>query len=350
MMRRFQPAALFVAGLLLAVPPAMAAGPARPALPVAVAVARLLPEAIRVERTGTLHALRSSRLHSQTEGTVVEVRVREGDAVTAGSLLLRLEDRLLVAELAKLEARRRQAEKDLERLRGLVGRRLASEEELGQAETALEIARADERLGRTRLEFTRVRAPFDGVVSERLVEPGDAVPRYTHLLSMLDPGSLVVGIGLSELLIPRLEEARPRIRIRIDALDGLEIPGRLLRVHPTIDPRSRLGRVEIALVRIPAGARVGQLARVRLELAARPRLVIPFAAVRQDERGSFVFRVTPEGRAERAPVVTGLSLGGRTEVVDGLAEGDQVVVRGLLGLRPGARVEIVERVDAGPGQ
>ena len=290
--------------------------------------------------TGTLEAQRTVLIYNEEVGRIIELPFYEGDAVATGAALVRLDDALIRAELDKAVANRRQAEVDLKRIERLIPRKLASEDELATARTALELARAEESLQRTRLSRTLIEAPFDGLVSARLFEPGDVVPLHSHILTFIDPASLRAKVHVSELLLPFIAE-QDAVRIRIDALGDKTFEGRVLRVHPTIDPDTRQGTVEVALAPIPDGAIPGQLCRVILDTPALRRMVIPFAALRHDTHGAYVYRVGPDGKALRTPVRTGLQIGNALEVQEGLEEGAQVVVKGFLGLRDGKQVKVI---------
>ncbi len=291
-------------------------------------------------RTGTLRARRTVRIFNQEEGRITRVTSFEGDQARQGAPLVLMDDALLQAQLDKAVATRRQAEQEIHRLRELERRHLATDEELTRARTTLEVAQSDEVLLRTRIGYTRILAPFDGVVTERLVEPGDVVPRYSHLATLSDPTSLVTDVEASELLIPNLKDG-DAVEVRIDALgDGVHV-GRIQRIYPNIDPKTRTGTVEIALDPVPAGARPGQLCRVELTLPAIERTLIPFAAVRHDSTGEYVYLLQEDQTVKRRVVRSGLIFGDRIAVLEGVEVGDQVVVKGFLGLSDGKRVKRV---------
>ncbi len=292
--------------------------------------------------TGTIRARRSLRVFTQEEGRITNLPHYEGDLVAEDGLLLSLDDALLRAQLDKATATRHQAELDLKRLEGLNRKKLVSEDELARARTALEVAHAEESVLRTRLSYTVERAPFAGVVQERLAEPGDVVSKYTHVLTLTDPASLVIELGVSELVLPRLQVGDP-VQVRIDALGAQSFPGRILRMHPSLDPRTRQGTLEVALTPIPAKATAGQFCRVTVRPSGTKRLLIPFTALRRDRQGEFVFRLDPDRRATRVPVRSGDKFAGRVEILEGLGDGDHVVVRGFLGLRDGMVVKVVAR-------
>lgn len=307
---------------------------------VAVMVAERTPIATIQERPGTLRHRRLVRIFSQEEGRITALDLFEGDQVNEGQTLVRLEDDLLRAERDKALATEAQKRLDLGRLEDLRRKRAASEDEVAQAATALALAEADLRLLETRLGFTRIEAPFTGVITERLVEPGDFVTKNTHLLTLADPGSLVAEVFASELILPQLTVGSPA-RLRIDALGDQTFEARILRIHPRLEESSRQAIVELALDPVPKGARAGQFVRAILRAAESDRLLVPFRALQRDREGEFVWVVGAEGEAERRPVRSGLRIADGIEILEGLAPGDRVIIRGFLGLTEGKRVKVV---------
>jgi membrane fusion protein (multidrug efflux system) len=287
--------------------------------------------------TGSLRSRRVVRIFNQEEGRVTELPFYEGDAVATGQVVLRLEDTLLQAELDIAVAKRREAAANLSRARRLQQKRLISDDEVSHTNTALEVAAAEETVLRTRLGFATVQAPFDAVISARLVEVGDIVPRHTHVLTLIDPTALVTDLPVSELLIPHLAVNDP-VQVRIDALGDRKFAGRVLRIHPQLDPRTRQGRVEVELRPVPSGAQAGQFTRVTFSTRALNRKVIPFRALRRDRDGEFALRLTAHNLVERVPVRGGRRLGDRVEILEGLETGDRVVTKGFLGLKNGMEV------------
>jgi RND family efflux transporter MFP subunit len=303
------------------------------------------PVSTQHERPGTLRLRRLARLHAQEEGVIEELDVFEGDLVSRGALLVRLDDAVLRAELDKTRATLAQERLDLKRFQDLAKRNAASQDDLAQARTAVALAEADLRLLEIRLADTRISAPFAGFITQRLAEPGDFVTKNTHLLTLADPASLVAEVYVSELVLPHIAVGEPA-RIRIDALGGQLFDGGILRIHPTLSEANRQARVEIRFDQIPDGARAGQFVRAELATAAVARLLVPFRALRQDRDGQFVWVIDTDGKAARRPVRTGIRIAEQVELLDGVAPGERVITRGFLGLAEGKRVERVD--DDGP--
>ncbi len=316
-----------------------------------VELVKVQEQALRylADRAGSLRAARQVKLFNQEEGRITEVLVHEGDQVKPGQVLIRLDDRLLRAELDKIMANLRQAEVDVKRLQGLNAKRLVAEEQLNRAITTLEVNRAEERLLRTRIGYLAIAAPFAGRIAKRLIEPGDVAPKHTHLLTLIDPSSLVTDVQVSELVLPDLRVGDPA-DVRIDALGEQAYSGRILRIYPTIDPSTRLGQIEVALKPVPEGARPGQFCRVTLRTGDRAHLVIPIAALRRDGEDEYVFLFSDEdSKVRRATVRSGLRLADMIEIRAGLKAGERIVAKGFLGLSDGQVVKPVNGEKAGAG-
>jgi membrane fusion protein (multidrug efflux system) len=293
------------------------------------------------DRAGSLRALREVRIVNQEEGRLTEVRMREGDRVRSGDVLVRYDDRILRAELDKASATLRQAELDHERSRQLKEKGFVSEDAVSRAATALKIASAQVRLLRARVQHMAIAAPFDGVVARRLVEPGNVTPQHTHLLTVIDPSQLVTDVNVSELVMPYLAVG-DRAEVRIDALGEKVHPGRITRIHPAIDPATRTGRIEVVLNPVPPGARAGQFCRVVLATGSSEQLIVPLAALQRDVKGEYLYVYRDgDSTVRRTGVATGLRLADRVEIREGLERGAQVVVKGFLGLAEGQRVKPV---------
>jgi membrane fusion protein (multidrug efflux system) len=291
-------------------------------------------------RTGTLRARRTVKVYTQEEGRITALALYEGDKVGEGDVLVRLDDTLIRAQLSRASATRKQAEQDVKRLKELRTRKLVSEDEYARALTQLDVAKADEHVLRTRLGYTTITSLINGVVSARLSEPGNVVERHQHVLTISDPSSLVTQLPVSELILPDLAKG-DIARVRIDALGDQVYEGRIIRIHPNLDPISRRGTIEVELDPVPAGSAPGQLCRVELSTQPGKRQVIPFSALRRDDTSEYVFVLDEEGKVQRVDVGSGLRLAENIEIREGLRDGQQVVTKGFLGLSSGKKVKAV---------
>lgn len=291
-------------------------------------------------RTGTLRSRVEVKIHNQEAGQITQLPYFEGDKVEIGSIVAKLDDRLLRAQLARAQATRRKAEQDLKRVKGLIGKRLVSEEELTRSETDLEVTKADEDVLLTRLSYAAIKAPINGLVIERLSEPGNVAERYTHLLTIADPASLITEVSVSELVLIHLSVG-DRVSVSIDALGRNTHQGKITRIHPNLNPITRQGIIEVELNPVPEGVRPGQLCRVQLDTQISDRIMIPFRALRRDSDSEYVFRIDVNGKVERSKVLSGQRVAERVEILQGVDEGEKIVTKGFLGLASGKKVKIV---------
>ncbi len=293
------------------------------------------------QRIGTLVYRHVLRVYNQEEGRIQDLPWYEGDRVRQGDILLSLDDRLLRAELKKARATLSMAARKLARLERLRKTNAASEEAFIEAQTERELARAEVEILETRLGYTQVKAPFDGIVTERFAEPGDVKPRKSHLLTLADPASLVVRVEASAQLIADIRKGT-KARVILDLPDVAPLDGRVWRIHPALNPLTRQGKVEIRLDRIPPQARAGQYASVAFTGREKQRLLIPFSALRRDREGEYVY-VIEKGRAQRRDVRSGSRFGDRLEILEGLQAGENIVKRGFMNLKSDTPITVLKQ-------
>ncbi|MGW8228177.1 MAG: efflux RND transporter periplasmic adaptor subunit [Gammaproteobacteria bacterium] len=308
-----------------------------PPTPVDIATVTRSPLIAHRILTGSLQAVTTVHIFNEEEGRIVELPFYEGDAVEKDAIIARIDDHLIQSELKKAEATLKQAQVDVKRIDSLFRKKLASEDELARTQTALELARAEVSLLETRIGHTRIKAPFSGIISERLKEKGDVVPVHSHILTLFDPAQIKIVIPVSELLLSNINTG-DTVQVRIDALGEEQYSATVKRIFPTIDPQTRKGMMEMQFATIPEGARPGQLCRVTVNTQTTPRRNVPFAAIRHDSQGEFVYRLTPDDKVEAVRVQTGILLGNQMEILEGIEVNDRVVVKGFIGLRDGKKV------------
>jgi RND family efflux transporter MFP subunit len=297
--------------------------------------------------SGTLEAETKIRLYNEESGRITKLPYYEGDTVKKGTLLIQLDDELIKVDLAKARASREQAKVDLNRLKKLLPKKISTEEEVAKARTELDLAIAEEKRQKTRLDRTSIKAPIDGLITRRFFEPGDHVPPQSHIHSIIDPSVLRLKASIAERWIP-LIEIDQKAMVTIDALGGKKFTADITRIHPTIDADTHKGVIEVVLNPTPENAKVGQFSRVIIDLKSDERLIIPVHSVHFEPDGAFVYRVVDADNgkqvAEKTYVIQGQQFGEFTEIVSGLDIGDKVVSRGYLALRDGKKVEIVNHV------
>jgi RND family efflux transporter MFP subunit len=292
------------------------------------------------EAAGTVQAERKTVVSARIVAAIREVRVRAGDRVAAGDVLVLLDERELAAHAQEAqravqaaEAARVRAESDLRRAAPLVENRVISQSEYEQTESVFKLADADLERARQALEaatvgssYAIITAPVAGRVIDRLVDPGDTAMPGRPLLSLYDPTALRIEVPVREGLVGRLVLGAA-VRVRLGS--GAEtIEGTVDEIVPQAEAGSRTFLVKVGL---PGRADLytGMFGRVLIPAGERKRVMVPTAAVRRVGQLDFVDVVGAERRVQRRLVTLGPAIGGEdVEVLSGLRASETVVVPG----------------------
>jgi RND family efflux transporter MFP subunit len=283
---------------------------------------------------------------------VTHLLVDVGQAVRKGELLLQLDHRSLDSDLAQADAGLREAEAGavLARSQLARGQQLADNKYISamsldelragrtQAEARLGTARAARDAVALRRSYADLRAPDAGVISRRLVRPGQVVASGNELLRLIRQGRLEWRAELAEAELGRV---KPGDRIQLATRNGNVVIGAVRAVTPGVDASTRTGTVYADLPD-PQGLQPGTYLQGRIDTGTGQGLTVPAAAVVQRDGHPNVFTVDAKGIAHRVRIRTGGIANGQVEVLEGLKAGDAVVEHGAGFLADGDSVRIVE--------
>jgi membrane fusion protein (multidrug efflux system) len=293
-----------------------------------------------LELSTNLEAESSVQVFAEAARKVRELLVEEGDRVSKGQVLLRLQDEEQRSALEKVRSRLDRARREHERQKRLYAESLISEQAFNDAtyeleQLEIELADAERELG-----YTEVRAPIRGTVTLRLVKLGDQVTVGQHLFDIIDFDSLVARVYVPEKELRRIRPGLPA-RIRADALGDRVYQAAVDRISPVIDPRSGTVKVTVAVGGQP-GLRPGLYVDVGLVTAVlEDTLLVPKRALVYDGDQTFVFRLGEDDTVERLALVPLLADEEFVKPHEGVSEGDRIVVAGQAGLKDGARVRLI---------
>jgi RND family efflux transporter MFP subunit len=316
-----------------------------PAIPVEAATVVNEDVAAVYSGTATLEADEQATVVSQITGVVLEIFAEEGDFVDAGQVLARVETDRYRLQVEQAEAALRRLETDFERKKELFERELVSADDFERVSAEMQAQKALYELARLDLEYTSIRAPISGYISERMVRAGNLVALHDPVYSITsyDPLLAVLHIPERELRVLRkgLE-----VFMALDAWPGETFAGEIIRMSPVIDPATGTFRVTAAIQDRDDKLKPGLFGRVEILYDLRQGVpVIPRSAVITEDERSHVFVVGEDGSAARRIIKLGYERGGVIEVVDGLSSGETVVTAGKGSLSDGARVEIIDTGD-----
>jgi membrane fusion protein (multidrug efflux system) len=313
------------------------------AVPVEVAEVERRSIAAYIETNGVLEAENEVDLVARITGPIVELAAEEGMVVRKGALLARIDEAETRAQVEIAEVRLREAERSYERATASKLNALISEEAYEQILAAKEAAQAQLVDQRIRLGYTRIEAPFDAIVIERVVKHAEHVTVNQRLFRISDFDPLLCPIQVPEKELGRLKLGQ-RAHLTVEAWSGERFPARVLRISPVVEAATGTIRVTLE-VEARRKLRPGMFASVFLEIDTREdALAIPRAALALESLGDTVF-VARDGEAKRREVRLGYEEADVVEVLSGLEEGERVIVVGQEGLSDGTPVRVVK----GPG-
>jgi membrane fusion protein (multidrug efflux system) len=303
----------------------------------------------RIEATGELIAKERAQIAAEVAGRVTEIVIDEGSAAELGASVLTIdpERRTLERDSARARVTETHAslleqEREYDRIKTLHSRGVASQTQLDQAETQLKLLRsrrtaAEAELGMQEraLADASVRAPFAGLVADRLVSLGEYVAPGQKLFELVSLDPIEVEFHLAEVDSSRVKVGND-VGVRVAPYPDEEFSATVTIVSPTMDSRTRTLRVKAQLANPDGRLRPGVFARVDLGVSKRENVaMIAEDAVLRRADGAIVFRALPDNRVERRVIEVGEHHDGMIEVVKGLVPGDLVVLRGQSALSDG---------------
>ena len=312
---------------------------AEPEKPVAVRTLAIEPRTVEdaLLLPARVEPLQEAHLGAERAGRVVELPVDKGQAVEAGQVLLRLDDRLWAAAVRRAEIEARDAERDLRRWKELEKTGAVSGSEYESVQRRQESAEIALDEARTMLAQCAVRAPFAGVVVDRLVEEGDYANEGQAVLRLIRLDRAKLLFDVPEQDIGALQVGQ-RKTFTLAALPGREFAGEIAFVSSQAERESNSFPVELAVDNADGALKAGMIAQVSLVRRERAgAVVVPLAAVVPRKGEHFVFAVE-NGHAVRKRVQIAALIGAEAVLESGVAAGERIVVEGHRGLQDGMAV------------
>ena len=302
--------------------------------------------------SGPVSAVEEMQLGVELSGQrVTSLRVDVGEQVRRGQVLLTLDHRLLDADLAQANAALREAEAgaalaraNLARGQDLARQQFISAMQLDelraartQSEARLGTARASRDAIALRRSFAELRAPADGIVSKRLVQPGQVVGAGQELLRLIRDGRLE---WRAELPPEPLAQVKPGDRIELQTADGRSVDGRVRAVSPGVDAQTRTGTVYADLPD-PQGLQPGTFLQGRIATGVGEVVAVPGAAVVLRDGFPTVFVVEAGNKVKAVRIRQGSRDARHVQVLEGVQPGQQVVTDGAGFLADGDGVRVI---------
>lgn len=291
--------------------------------------------------TAPVEAHEEAEVVAKVGGEVRQIHVEEGDSVSAGQVLARLDGDRLRLTLAQTEANLRKLERDYNRQLELSQKGLVAKGTTENAKFDLDALKAAYASAQLELSYTEIRAPIPGVVSARHIKVGNTIGPNdpTFRVTNLDP--LVAYVHIPEKEFRKLAPGQ-LAEVVVDALGGQRFAGTISRISPTVDPQTGTFRARVEVPDESRRLKPGMFARVNIVYERRAdALQLPRSAI-VDADGEQSVYVVVNDKAEQRRIQTGLANNGWVEVLEGLKGDERVVVVGQAGLKTGTAVKVVD--------
>jgi multidrug efflux system membrane fusion protein len=334
--------------------------PPPPPVPVSVTAAARQDVPIILRALGTAQAWYTVAIHSQIDGPVQSVNFTEGQEARKGDILAVIDPRPFQAALDQANAKKAQdeaqlvaAQKDLVRAKTLGTRGFDTQQNIDQQQAKVDqlkaTVQADEAAiesARIQLGYTEIKAPIDGRVGFRQVDPGNILHAadQTPITVLTQTSPIAIIFTLPQADLGRIREAMLRNTLPVEAYDqndaGKLSDGELRLIDNQIDQTTSTIRLKAEFPNKDGRLWPGEFVRVRLEVGTKDGAVtVPPAAIQRGPQGLYVWTVKSDGTAEQRPVDTIPIDASTTIVTKGLAAGERVVVNGQSRLQPGSKVD-----------
>lgn len=281
--------------------------------------------------SGTLLANEEADIKAEITGRITKINFTEGQTVSQGQLLVKLYDGDLQAQAQRAQAQFGVLQKTLEREKALLAIQGTSQQGLDIIEAQFAASRADIEVVKANIAKTEIRAPFSGKAGLRTVSVGAVVSPAQSITTIQQTSSLKMDFTLPEKYSDDIK-AGMVVDFTTESLPDT-LKARVYAVDAKIDPATRTLRVRAQFDNAKGRLAPGAFTRVRIQLRQQKGIMIPTQAIIPQTRGKSVI-ISLGGKAVIRPVETGVRTADKVEVIHGLEEGDTVVTKGVMFVKP----------------
>jgi len=290
--------------------------------------------------TAPIEAFAEADVVAKVDGEVRELHVEEGDMVSKDQILATLDGDRLRLELSESQARLRKMQRDFQRNKELQDKGLISEGDFEKIQYDLEALEASFNLASLELNYTQIRAPIDGVVSERYLKLGNTIKTGDPVFRVTSFDPLVAYLFVPEREFRQIAAGQP-VQIEIDALPGAPVAATVTRISPIVDPDTGTFKITIEMRGAEQPIKPGMFGRMSIVYDKHENVLqVPRSAIIESTGESTVFVVEDEVGI-RKQVETGFSGNGMVEITSGLTDGERVITVGHVGLKNEAKVVVI---------
>ncbi|WP_299011885.1 efflux RND transporter periplasmic adaptor subunit [uncultured Shewanella sp.] len=306
---------------------------------VVVAKASLGPIREEVEALGTTQANESMTVTSKVSDVITKVNFNDGDRVKKGQLLVQLHDEGQAAQVTIAKVQLHDHKREFDRIRELVTSQTVAGSERDRLQTAIDTANAQLLEAQAALADRQIKAPFSGVLGLRRVSVGALVSPGDEITTLDDISIIKLDFSVPERFLQAIKIGQ-KVEANAMAYGDEPFIGQVTSIDSRVNPATRAVIVRTEIPNAKGRLLPGMLMKVKLIKASREALILPESAIIPVQDRHYVYVVDSEGVVSRQLVELGIRKRGWVEILSGIKLEQQVIVRGILKVRPGDKVKV----------
>ncbi len=300
-----------------------------------------------IEIQGNVETDQNIIIYPEFSGVLEKIYVQEGQQVSKGQILAKIDDGGLSSQLAQLETKTALAKTTFERRKNLWEQEIGSEIQLLQAKSDYEAMKSSVQQLQSQLGKTTVRAPFSGVIDQVISDEGQVVsPGANQLFRLIDLNKMYVTADVPENYLGSIEKGT-EVLVELGSI-GKEFKGEIKEISSFINPNNRSFEIKIAVPNNNGMVKPNLIANIKLnDYTAKNTLIVPQSTVRENAMGEKIVYVLEMendslGTAKKMVVEIGKNYQGKVEITNGLKPGQILITKGARTVRDGEKVRIVD--------
>lgn len=291
--------------------------------------------------SASLEAEAEALVAAKVSGIVKKIFVEEGDSVTSGQVLAKLDDEQYKLELNQAESILENLSSEYERNQSLFKNKIVSQESYEKTKSEYNTQKSAYDLARLKLNYTDIKAPISGIVSQRLIKVGNMVKLDQPTFQITDFDPLLAVLHVPEREMSKLQIDFPA-SLTADAIPDSEFRGKILRISPIVDAGTGTFKVTVEVNDKTRKLKPGMFTRVKIIYDTHENtLLVSKNAILSEDTETWAF-VVNDDTATKKEVKIGYSNSTHVEILSGLNVGDIIVTTGLSSLKDGSKIKVVE--------
>lgn len=307
--------------------------------PVTIYVATTEEFQDKLTTAGTILAYKEALLMPETSGRITLMNIREGTEVSAGELLVKLNDAEEKAQLKKVTEQIKLYEEKKQRLVKLLDIKGISKEEYESLETTLNGLYADKELVQAQLAKKEIKAPFNGIIGLKNIYEGNYVSPSMTIAAIQQINPVQIDFSVPEKYAGQISKGM-KLTFSVSE-SSTTYPAKIEAIEPKIDPTTRTLHVRAIADNKDKKIYPGSFVKINMMMEKRESLMLPTQAIVPVLKGQTVF-IAKNGKAEVREVKTGIRTDTSIEITEGIAPGDSVIVTGIMQLKAGDVIKTVK--------